>query len=139
MLSVLRPNPTVMNGVGANMADGSGTINPAALDSTGKTSVVVVVVFVVSGGGGFTRWPVPRLIFVARAIPLVLSNASNVLDSGASPRGVKRSRSPDPYSDLPLAAGGGSLDDHGLSSPPLWSLRSSKVVGATFAHVADVG
>jgi hypothetical protein len=63
------------NGLGT---DGSGTINPAALNSS------------------------------------VLSNQSATITPDTSPRGIKRSRSPDTYGDLPT---GDNLGDDGDSKP----------------------
>ncbi|MCJ1394033.1 hypothetical protein MMC18_006911 [Xylographa bjoerkii] len=63
-----------MNGMGADMIDGSGTINPAALNT-----------------------PVS-----------VLPTPTSINAPSSSPRGVKRSRSPEIYGDLPL---GGQGDD----------------------------
>ncbi|MCJ1483294.1 hypothetical protein MMC06_003461 [Schaereria dolodes] len=74
MYTTSHPVSTSMNGMGTNMIDGSGTINPAALNTSAS----------------------------------VLPTATSVNPPIASPRGIKRSRSPDIYGDLPL---GGEGDD----------------------------
>ncbi|MCJ1406902.1 hypothetical protein MMC19_000972 [Ptychographa xylographoides] len=69
-----------MNGMGGGMIDGSGTINPAALNTPGS----------------------------------VLPTPASINAPITSPRGIKRSRSPDTYGQLPL----GAPDDDGKSFPP---------------------
>ncbi|KAL9621960.1 MAG: hypothetical protein Q9160_003622 [Pyrenula sp. 1 TL-2023] len=70
MYSAARPVSSSLNGMGSDLIDGSGTINPAALNSAAALQ------------------------------------ASSIPTSGTSPRGVKRSRSPEQYGDLPVGVDG---------------------------------
>ncbi|MCJ1223553.1 hypothetical protein MMC12_000195 [Toensbergia leucococca] len=76
MYTAPHPVSTALNGMGNDLIDGSGTINPAALAS--KTPVAV------------------------------LTSSTPINAPDASPRGLKRSRSPEGYADIPL---GGEGDD----------------------------
>ncbi|MCJ1292225.1 hypothetical protein MMC34_003775 [Xylographa carneopallida] len=88
MYTASHPVSTAMNGMGADMIDGSGTINPAALNT-----------------------PVS-----------VLPTPTSTTAPSSSPRGVKRSRSPDIYGDLPP----GSQGDDGMCTPATWSTAGSE-------------
>ncbi|KZF26286.1 hypothetical protein L228DRAFT_9065 [Xylona heveae TC161] len=74
MYSASHPVPASMNGMGGDIIDGSGTINPAALNT-------------------------------------VLPTPTSVSAPETSPRGVKRSRSPEYYGELAMGRQGGVEDD----------------------------
>lgn len=96
------------NGLG--VTDGSGTINPAALNSSGKLPRIYlaiarerdVVFYLLSA---VARCAVIRVSLRvetdSRALLGALAHSAASLSPDTSPRGLKRSRSPDTYGDLP--------------------------------------
>lgn len=92
------------NGLG--VTDGSGTINPAALNSSGTISLI-------SSWHAVARDAMPRALGAMRCNrPLhyrdtdilgpvgALAGSAAAISPDTSPRGVKRSRSPDTYGEL---------------------------------------
>ena len=85
MYTAPHPASTSINGMGSDMIDGSGTINPAALNTPGNYSS-----------------PSSSLDHMGVVIP-----PSSTTAAKSSPRGLKRSRSPDDSDDSPF----GEADD----------------------------
>ncbi|MCJ1475907.1 hypothetical protein MMC13_004571 [Lambiella insularis] len=127
MYTTSHPVSASMNGMGADMIDGSGTINPAALNTPGITTLHLSSL---SGARPLLCSPLlptfcayttdtpsdslPLLpwdckLTRSRFSPVsVLPASTSINASNASPRGIKRSRSPDIYGNLPV---GGQDDD----------------------------
>ncbi|KAI9759094.1 MAG: hypothetical protein M4579_002611 [Chaenotheca gracillima] len=127
--------PTTMNGMGSDLVDGSGTINPAALNPAGECPRSVLVALVddascrgLSQNRAHTSHACRSVVSScpsrrvreannarAAVMSLVLSNHPTVLPPDSSPRGIKRSRSQDSYGgDVPLTGEGG--DENGEST-----------------------
>ncbi|KGY15427.1 hypothetical protein PABG_11736 [Paracoccidioides brasiliensis Pb03] len=108
MYSTQHPVSTPMNGMGSDLIDGSGTINPAALN---------------------TPVTLPQTSPAAPSIPSTTTSAN--INPSTSPRGTKRSRSTDQYSNQPAEGEMEDVpDDHGRRKrgrPP----KTPKVVSST--------
>ncbi|KAI9674693.1 MAG: hypothetical protein M1817_001596 [Caeruleum heppii] len=120
MYSAAQPVSTSMNGMGGGIIDGSGTINPAALNSAGKrfglldgrqrpTRALGCLSVPASSSRDSSRHD---LFFVHFADDFISTAIlSNPTASDTSPRGVKRSRSPDTYDEVPATGEGGDDTD----------------------------
>lgn len=126
MYSASHPVSTSINGMGSDMIDPSGTINPAALNTTGITRFLLSPPprtdlrqeFCVASAA----LPPLRVESSSRAgrsfcydveaddlhVASVLPTPSSVPTHDTSPRGVKRSRSPELYGEI---SHGGDGDD----------------------------
>jgi hypothetical protein len=99
MYTTSHPVSTPMNGLGSDLIDGSGTINPAALNTT-------------------VALPPSNLSNTA-------TTQNNNNNTNSSPRGVKRSRSVDQYGEQNLEGDvddGKSIDEWSSFILP-WSMR----------------
>ena len=142
MYSTSQPVSTAANGMGSDIIDGSGTINPAALNTAGRAPPFP------TSWSGPSAW---RICFDARSfrgdakptdhvatpsrtcwmsladicsvLIAVLPPSATVNVQSTSPRGTKRSRSPEPYGDLPA---GPEADDVGMLIAP--ASRRSRMI-----------
>lgn len=103
------------NGLG--VTDGTGTINPAALNSSGKISPGSAYGPALCDTVTLLLGRAPFWMFVADIGHHLgtLANSAASISPDTSPRGLKRSRSPDTYGDLPAEdnfGDGGTLVEH---------------------------
>ena len=120
MYSASHPASTSINGMGSDMIDPSGTINPAALNTTGISCSFLIFYLEqtcarlsasrqhVSLHGKVESPPQTDRIFCHYlgadafcTVVSVLPTPSSVSAHDSSPRGIKRSRSPDLYGEIP--------------------------------------
>jgi hypothetical protein len=142
MYTAPHPASTAINGMASDMIDGSGTIDPAALNTPGNDSLhpgadarahmgLVQAPRATGAPGGLQDGPpltvmgtcrvrtdgmTTRLANVNVILVSVIPPSSAVTAARSSPRGLKRSRSPEESEDSPV----GGADD-GMWSPRMRS------------------
>jgi hypothetical protein len=150
MYSTTHQVATPVNGIGG-MNDGSGTINPAALNSSGAFFGPLITLCPLVSAGLFllnefhhrNRLSIGATDHIHVAV--VLSQAP----TAPSPRGVKRSRSPDQLEESWAGADDDGMSDfprhvfagfyEGSIYPPLGGEEGEKKIHSSFSFVAWSG